>query len=257
MSAVTPSAHTQLDPSPIETDPDAGQVRTEPGQINAPESVDNHHTLYHVGDVVRVPLMPRGDSVITDPGLPLDPVHEPTVAVKLLEVHQDKDLGAVWSGIRVQDELAVEGFQPIQPKEVHKGRYLQLSHALAPEVRLHSTKRSKHYPLPKPGSKARTSIEQQVAQDATLRTELIRKHIKEKSIVYLIHASSNRDDTHTFHLLHTHHLATKLYLETTRSARQHASITDYVGGTSERRDHHWRLYMYVATARCSSASTVR
>ena len=197
VSAVTTSAHTQLDPSPIETDPDAGQVRTESGQINAPESVDNHHTLYHVGDVVRVPLMPRGDSVKTDPGLPLDPVHEPTAAVKLLEVHQDKALGAVWTGIRVQDELAVEGFQPIQPKEVHKGRYLQLTHALAPDVRLHSNKRSKHYPLPKPGTKARTSIEQQVAKDATSWTEAIRKHIKEKSIVYLIDASSNRDDLPT------------------------------------------------------------
>ena len=75
-------------------------------------------------------------------------------AVKLLEVRHDKDFGAVWTGIRVHDELAAEQVL-VEPKESHQGRYLQLSHVLAPEVRLNSTKRSKHDQLPKSGTKAR------------------------------------------------------------------------------------------------------
>ena len=148
---------------------------------------------HKAGDIVRVPLLPRSDQVKPDPGLPLDPVHEPTAAVKLLEVRQDKDFGDVWTGIRVHDELAAEKVL-VEPKETHAGRYLQLTHALAPEVRLNSNKCSKHYQLPKSGTKARATTEQQVAKDAKKWTETLRKHLREKSLVYLLDASSIWDD---------------------------------------------------------------
>ena len=195
-SAKTPlQAHSDVPPeeaapgdSPQRPTPNAKQRRVE-----ASAEADQPATQHRVGDIVRVPLMPREDSTTPDPGLPLDPVHEPTAAVKLLEMRHDNDFGVVWTGIRVQDELVAEQVH-IEPKEVHQGRYLQLKHALAPEVRLNSNKCSKHFPLPKSGTKARTSTEQQVAKDAKTWTETLRKHLKDKSMVYLIDASATRDD---------------------------------------------------------------
>ena len=157
---------------------------------NAPAA--SRTTLFEVGDVLRVPLIPRkhpsdNEVLPRTEGLPLDCLAEPTEAVRLLERCFRPGRGECWKGIRLTDEFRIDDVdvQPTLCEPVSGYSYLKLQHEQAPLALLNKRKKSKHIPIWGCSDSTRANIEKGATTEAAYWTAEIKKAMRLQSQIYI------------------------------------------------------------------------